>query len=525
MTTISFPPFLEPVSGHTGSRVAYRHGKQPQDEAGPQPDALDHRELSLAEFVREAWPVLEGSKTLTAGWYVDAICAHLEAVTDGKIRCLVINLPPRFAKSTIVSVLWPCWVWTFRPERSWLFSSYAAELSERDNRRARSLIRSPWYQTRFGDRFSIPQARGSKDTASRFENSAGGYRIATSVGGAITGEGADVIVVDDPMKADDGNSDQRRATAVRWWSETMASRLNDPRTGARVIVMQRLHEDDLTGYVLRGDSDYVHLCLPMEYEPDFDELGNPRPKPVTPLGWSDPRTQHGELLCPERVGPADVARLKAEVGEYGWAGQYLQRPAPRGGGMFRIDKLQVIDQIPPTAQLIRCRAWDRAGTQGGGAFTAGVKMALDVTTRIVYVEHVARGQWATDQREEETQLRAQADGKYCYILLEQEPGSSGLDSVKATARNLAGYAVHAIRATGNKEVRADPFAAYVAMDGVRLVRGSWNREYLHELENFPSSRYKDQVDSSSLGFNWLTSQMRLQRQSVAAPPSPRFVPR
>jgi predicted phage terminase large subunit-like protein len=510
MTTDTLPSFLDVPSAFALPQTAL--------DSGRLPDGLTRRDLSLAEFVREAWPVLEGSRRLEAGWYIDAICEHLEAVTDGKIRSLVINLPPRFAKSSLVSVLWPTWEWTFRPWRSWLFSSYASELSERDNRRARHLIDSTWFQTRFGNRFTIPHARGSKDSATRFENDCGGYRIATSVGGVVTGEGADVVVVDDPLKAEDAMSDVKRNAANMWWAETMASRLNDPRSGAKVIVMQRLHEDDLTGYVLRGEGGYVHLCLPMEYEAEYDEVGNPVPKLVTPLGWSDPRSEQGELLCASRIGPTETARLRAEIGEYGWASQYQQRPAPRGGGMFRIDRIEVVPSIPSNGHYMRVRSWDRAGTPGGGAYTAGVRMCKDFRTNTYYIEHVHRGQWSTDRRDAETRTTAQGDGRYCGILLEQEPGSAGLDSVRGTARMLDGYRVIPIKPTGSKEVRAEPLASQLALGNVKLVAGPWNRDFQHELELFPFSRYRDQVDACTQAYNWLCEQQpRRVGLSVSGP--------
>ncbi len=522
------PPFLLRPGPFSGRWEPDRLGGDllAQSDPGPPPDELARRTMNLAEFARAAWPVLHGSNPLACGWYMEAICQHLEAVTDGHVRNLVITLPPRFAKSTLVSVLWPCWEWTFRPWTSWLFVAYGAELSERDNLRAKQLIRSSWYQARFGDRFALPRTRDRKDTATKFENTCGGYRIATSVGGVITGEGADVIVVDDPLKAEDANSEARRSAVNRWWSETMSSRLNDPRTGAKVIVMQRLHEDDLTGYFLQSEAHYEHLVMPMEYELPLDDQGHLLPKPATALGWSDPRTEPGELLCPERVGPDEAARLRAEVGEYAWAAQYQQRPAPRGGSMFRTDKLDVVTAIPPTARLIRCRAWDRAATANGGAFTAGVLMSLDVGTRTIYIEDIVRGRWSSGEREAIMLQTARADGRYVSVLLEQEPGSAGLDSARATAGTLAEFAVQAIRATSPKEVRAQALASQLALGTVKLVAGSWLHAFRQELASFPHGHYCDQVDACSLGFNWLVlRQLRRAGTPVASPPVPRFQPR
>ena len=195
-----------------------------------------------------------------------------------------------------------------------------------------------------------------KDTIEKFETNRGGYRIATSVDGISTGEGGDVIVVDDPLKASDGNSQTKRDYANAWWVETMPSRLNDQATGCKVVIMQRLHENDLTGFLVTMGAGYEILCLPMEYEIPRDEKGNELPKHVTCLGFSDPRTIDGELLCPERINETEIARMKSETTEYAWAGQYQQRPAPRGGGMFRVDKIETIERVPPEARLIRFRS-------------------------------------------------------------------------------------------------------------------------------------------------------------------------
>jgi len=490
---------------------------------------------SLAAFAQEFWPILEPDVRIVWGWYLDEICRHLEAVTDGLIRDLVINIPPRFSKSTLASVMWPCWEWTFRPGRKFLFSSYGSDLSERDSLKCRRLIHSAPYQARFRDRFAIGADRDLKDTTIKFENNRGGYRLATSVTGVTTGEGADVIVCDDPIKAEDGNSETVRNRAIRWWSETMSSRLNDVRTGAKVLIMQRLHEQDLSGYWLSSGVP-EHLCFPMEYEVDLDPNGDPVPR-TTSLGSYDHRTIAGELLCPERVGPDELLRLRSENTEYSWAGQYQQRPAPRGGGMFRLDKIELVSHIPSTARLLRCRAWDRASTAAPtrvarvvagirSAYTAGVLMAIDVTTNTVYIEDMVRGQWGTDQREAVTLATAEHDGHNVTIVLEQEPGSAGVDSVKATARMLTGYVALADRVTGGKDVRADPLATQVAFGNVKIVTGPWDyHALLREMETFPNGRYRDQCDACTMAFNFLSQRAIPARHALSTPPPARFVPR
>jgi len=253
---------------------------------------------------------------------VDAICDHLEAVARGEIRNLLINVPPRHMKSLAVSVFFFCWLWASRPSTRWLFASYAASLSVRDSVRCRRLIESPWYRASFGHVFKLA---GDQNLKTRFDNDRQGYRLATSVGGSVTGEGGDLIVVDDPHNVREAESEVVRKGALDWWDLVMSTRANDPKTSARIIIMQRVHESDLAGHVL-AQGGWEHLRLPAER----DE--NPC---RTCLGWEDPRTELGELLWPARFGTKELTTLKMQLGTYGSAGQLQQLPAPASGGMFK----------------------------------------------------------------------------------------------------------------------------------------------------------------------------------------------
>src|SRR6266853_1026359 len=276
----------------------------------------------LGEFVRQAWAVVEPSTPFVFGWHIDAIIEHLEAVTRGEIRNLLINVPPRHMKSLLVSVFWPAWEWIAHPERRWLYSSYAASLSIRDSVKFRRLIESPWYQSRWGDRFDLTS---DQNTKVRVDNSRSGYRIATSVGGSATGEGGDRIICDDPHNVQEVESDSVRKGTRDWFDIVISSRVNDPKTTAMVVVMQRCHQQDLSGHLLEQGG-WEHLCLPAEYE---------GPSRATLIGFIDPRTQPGELLWPERFGPKEIVNLKISLGSYAAAGQLQQRPSPAGGGIFK----------------------------------------------------------------------------------------------------------------------------------------------------------------------------------------------
>lgn len=452
--------------------------------------------------------MLEPHTRFVPNWHLDAICTHLEAVTTGQIRNLVINIPPGFSKSLTTCVFWPTWVWAYRPESRWLFSSYAEQLAVRDCVKARRLMQSDWYQTRWGRVFQFTSDQNEK---TKYENDRTGFRRSTSIKSA-TGERADFVVTDDPHNIGKAESALERHSVLIAWDEVMSQRGADPQTSRRVIIMQRLHEQDLSGHVLEQGG-YEHLCLPMEYE------GKPC---ITVLGQQDPRSTEGELLCPARFPPEAVADGKLRLGIYGAAGQYQQRPAPRGGGMFKREWFEIVDAIPAQA-IRRARAWDKAGTEEGGKYTAGVRVSLHAG--IAYVEHVRRGQWSAATREPIIKQTAQLDAQECggptavHVLLEQEPGSGGKESAEYTTRNLTGYIVKARPATGDKFVRAGPLAAAAQAGNVKLLHGPWNAAFLDELEVAgPGARYLDQMDAAAAAFSYVALEWSETSVPVVSPP-------
>lgn len=279
---------------------------------------------SLYEFIRQAWSTVEPGVKFIPSWHIETICEHLEAITSGDIRRLLINIPPRHSKSTIVSVMWPMWEWLVRPEEKYLCASYSSSLSIRDNLKARRLIQSPWYQERWGHLF---QLSGDQNAKQRFENDKTGYRLATSVGGSATGEGGSRLIMDDPHSAQDAQSDATRETTLEWFDMVWSTRLNDPKQDAMIVVMQRLHERDVSGHILSDIRGWEHVCIPAEFD------GKRR---RTSLGTYDPRKTKGELICPERFGQTEIDNLKQLLGSYGASGQLQQDPVPPEGGILKI---------------------------------------------------------------------------------------------------------------------------------------------------------------------------------------------
>jgi predicted phage terminase large subunit-like protein len=419
-------------------------------------------------------------------------------VTSGQIRKLLINVPPGLGKSLLTSVFWPAWEWAIDPTVRWFFASYDQRLSTRDSVRCRALIGQPWYRALCAQKFTL---NGDQNQKTYYETDQSGYRLSTSIGGHASGEHPDRIVCDDPHNVQQAESPAERQAVLDWWDLTMSTR-GVPRNARRVIIMQRLHQNDLSGHVL-GTDDWVHICLPMRFERGRMS--------ITPLGWTDPRTEEGSLLCPAQFSGAAVAQLEKALGSYGAAGQLQQRPVPREGGMFKQTYFnQRVKAAPYHAQ--RVRYWDRAATQDGGCYTAGTLLAKSDVGNW-YVEHVVHGQWEPDTRDEHILAAAQRDrNRYGphnepVIWIEHEPGSSGIDAYKHIARKLAGFYVCADRPTGAKEVRAEPWASQCAAKNVFLVDdGTWDIPgWIEEHCSFPLGKLKDRVDSASGAFGKLVN--------------------
>jgi len=451
------------------------------------------RELSarsLSEFIKMAWHVLEPETVYVHGWHLDAMSEHLEAVTSGQITRLLFNVPPGTMKSLLTSVFWPAWEWGPKnmPALRVISASHEESLATRDNMKMRRLVESEWYQARW------PIVMTSDQNAKTyFENARTGFRQSCPVK-SMTGRRGDRVIWDDPHSVESALSEAHRETALRVFQETLPTRLNSPKDSAIVIDMQRLHENDVSGYILEQELDYVHVMLPMEFELER--------KCFTSLGFEDPRTKEGELLFPKRFPHEVVERDKKVMGSYATAGQFQQRPAPRTGGFFEWEELMIVGAVPKLKKIVRY--WDKAGTDDDGAYTAGVLMGIDYKG-LFYVLDVVRGQWAAPKRERTIKQTAQLDatthGRLVKIWIEQEPGSGGKESAESTIQNLAGFSCYSERPTGDKAVRAEPYSVQVEAGNIKLLKGDWNQAFIDEHKTFPKGKYKDQIDASSGSFN------------------------
>lgn len=445
------------------------------------------------EFVKTFWPVVSAEKPVW-NWHTRYLCYKAQQVLERVFRGepksydAVFNVPPGSSKSTIFSVMLAPWAWTRMPHFRFIGGSYSGDIAQELSMRSRDVVRSDLYKRLFpGIKW-----RPDQDTKNYFTNTAGGWRFAVGVKGDVTGRHAHAIVVDDPLNPEESYSEAEIATANRWIRETLSSRKVNKAVAPMLLVMQRLHQNDPSADFPSGRKKVFRVCLPAELTKDV------QPRKLR-------KRYKGGLLDPKRM-PRSVLEEEQSRGDAYYAGQFLQNPIPRGGLMFDAAKVTVAPHAP--SDLVQVvRSWDKAAVAGGrGAYTSGVKLASDSQGR-TWILDVVRGRWNSYARERKMLLTARSDGREVRIVLEQEPGSGGKDSAEASVRNLRGFRVKVVKVsgvTGGKAERADPLSAQVNAGNVFLVKAPWNKEFIEEMRFFPASRYKDQVDAASLGFNELT---------------------
>jgi len=299
-------------------------------------------EANLYQFVKHFWHIVEPANPLIEGWVMEAICEHLQAVTEGRILRLIINVPPGCSKSLLSCVFFPAWEWGARGMTSIRYASfsYTSTLTERDNGRLLHLISSPLYQEYWGERLKV---FGGKV---KVENNNTGWKLATSIGGVGTGERADRLLLDDLNNVKESESKAILTTTNQWIREVMPTRLNHLARSSIIAIQQRTSEEDCTGTLVAARDDWCWLMVPMKYDP--------MRHCSTEIGWSDPRTVEGELCWPERFPPDEVAKLEREMGPYAWAGQMQQSPSPRGGGIIKTEWWQdwPSKQTPPLDYIV-----------------------------------------------------------------------------------------------------------------------------------------------------------------------------
>jgi len=443
---------------------------------------------SLHEFTKAAWPTIEPGVPFKDNWHLQAVSEHLQAVKEGEIKRLIINVPPRHMKSISVAVALPAWTWASQSSKKFLFASYAASLSIRDSVKCRRLIDSPWYKAHFGDKFKLTDDQNQKQ---RFENDQTGYRIATSVGGALTGDGGDIIAIDDPHNSIEADSSKVREGVLEWWDQAMQTRLNDPKTGAFVIIMQRLHEQDLTGHILANQlkGEWDHLMLPARYE-----VGAPNPMRSS-LGFTDPRTEEGELLWPDRMDEKTLTNLERSLGSYAAAGQLQQRPSPKGGGILKASWWVPWEkeELPEVSYVIQ--SWDTAfETKESSSYSA--RTTWGVFKKDGYDCLIVLEAWYDKVNYPELRKLAQEaydDWEPDAVLIEKKASGA---SLLADLR-MAGVPVLAYSPDRDKVARAHAASALLEDGRIYYPKRKWAEDLISICAAFPAAKNDDLVDTAT----------------------------
>jgi predicted phage terminase large subunit-like protein len=441
----------------------------------------------FASFAQHCFHELNPRTLFAAGWYHDILAAKLEAVRTGRSRRVIINMPPRHLKSHLASVCFPAWCLGHDPSAQLLCVSYAQDLADKLSRDCRQIVASNWYRQLFATRLSA-----QRQAMSEFETTAQGCRLATSVGGVLTGRGADIIIIDDPLKPEEALSRIQRQAANDWFDHTLYSRLNDTRTGAIILIMHRLHEDDLAGHVL-AQEDWEVVCFPAVAEDDEVWMLD------SELGRQSFMRQRGEALHPERQPLATLEQIRRTIGEYNFAGQYQQAPSPLGGGMVKDAwfRSYAPNERPEKFDRI-LQSWDTAN-KASELSDFSVCTTWGIKGKDLYLLHVLR------RRMEYPELK-RAVCEQCaafeasVVLIEDKASGTQL------IQELIHEGVHAVtryQPQADKVMRMHAQTAMIENGFVHLPKeAAWLAEYLHELTAFPKGKHDDQVDSTAQMLDW-----------------------
>lgn len=461
---------------------------------------------SLAQFAQRAWHVLEPAAELKWGWALDAICMHLESVTNGQIKRLLMNVPPGSMKSLLTGVIWPAWEWGPRgmPEQRFVGTAHEETLAIRDNRKCRDLITSEWYQALWPIEMAA-DLNGKRE----FGNTKKGFRQARAFT-SMTGVRGDRVILDDPISADNANSPAALEEARLAFTETLPTRVNNS-DSAIVVVMQRLNEKDVSGIIKEMDLPYTHLWIPMRFEPGR--------RCTTSIGWTDPRTKEGELMFPERFPEEDVAALEKVLGSYGTAGQLQQRPAPRGGGIIKESWFRYYTALPRLEfRTIHADTAQKTGEEND--FSVFQCWGRSITGEAVLIDQV-RGKWEAPELLVQARAfwhkhKADSAGGAALRAMMVEDKVSGTGLIQTLRRE--GVAILPVQRDKDKLSRGYDAAPFIESGNVLLpIDAPWLSDYLAEAAAFPGGAHDDQLDPTFDAINTMQAAPAALPSAAAKP--------
>jgi predicted phage terminase large subunit-like protein len=444
--------------------------------------------LDFVSFAQLCFRELSPRTPFAMNWHIEIIAAKLMALRAGRIRRLIINLPPRYLKSLLASVAFPAWCLGHDPAAQILCASYAQELADKLSRDCRRILATDWYQRLFPTTRLSPE----RQAVPEFETMAQGCRLATSVGGVLTGRGADLIIIDDPLKPEEALSETQRRAANEWFDHTLYSRLNDKQEGAIVLIMHRLHEDDLVGHVL-AQEEWEIARFPAVAEEDESQIVD------TVWGQKSLRRRQGEALHPVREPLQMLERLRHMIGEYNFAGQYQQMPTPLGGGMVKAAwfKHYAASALPQQFDRI-VQSWDTAN-KATELSDFSVCTTWGIAGKDLYLVDLLR------RRMEYPELKREVRAQYerfrpSVVLIEDK--ASGTQLIQELVQDGL-HAVTRYQPQSDKVMRMHAQTAMIENGFVHLPEAApWLAPYLHEMTVFPHGKHDDQVDSTAQMLDW-----------------------
>jgi predicted phage terminase large subunit-like protein len=449
----------------------------------------------FAAFVERSFCELNPQTEYLHNWHIEVIAEALEQCRVGRLQRLIINVPPRSLKSHMASIAFPAYLLGHNPSAQIICASYAQDLADKLAGDSRSLMMSEWYR----DLFPATRMAARRPALNDFTTTEKGFRLSTSVGGILTGRGGDFIIIDDPLKPDEALSETQRKTVNDWYDHTLLSRLNDKRTGCIILIMQRLHEDDLVGHVLQQGG-WKLLKFPAIAEQDEGYSVH------TLWGKRAFARREGEALHPQRE-PLDVlAQIREIQGEYTFTGQYQQAPSPLGGGMIKADWFKVYkpEELPKEFSLV-FQSWDTANK------TAELNDYSACTTWGIlkdhlYLLHVFRQRLDYPNLKRAMKQHAETYKVNNIVIEDRSSGTQLIQELRASGV----HGTTCYEPKMDKIMRMHSASSTIENGFVHIpVRADWLAEYLHEMAVFPNGKHDDQVDSTSQALDWATSAMRM----------------
>jgi len=445
----------------------------------------------LYAFTQRAFYELNPTTTFLPNWHIEVVTSTLEACRRGEINRLIINQPPRSLKSHCAAVCFPAFLLGHDPTAEIVCASYGQELANKHALDCRTILTSAWYQSLF------PATRLSSERQSvpEFMTTKLGFRLSTSVGGVLTGRGADSIIIDDPLKPDEALSETQRKSVNEWFDHTLYSRLNDKRTGCIIIIMQRLHEDDLVGHVLNMEPWKVIRFPAIAEEDETHSI-------QTPYGVQRHERRAGEALHPEREPLEVLQRIREVQGEYNFSGQYQQAPAPLGGGLVKVEWFRTYTESDRPAKFdMVFQSWDTAN-KPTELSDFSVCTTWGVKDKHLFLLHVYRKRLGYPDLKRAVKEQAEAFEAQTILIEDKSSGTSLIQDLESEGM----HSVKRYEPTVDKIMKMHSVTSTIENGFVHLPdKAAWLGEYLHELATFPKGKYDDQADSTSQALDWFRS--------------------